>query len=100
MWGLGRWSIGKGGMIGDKKKVNERRISYYYLIFNNIIRNFAMNLKLKIMARPIKETPVITGKDAKRFAEKMAHLKPESKEEKEAAKRVYEKFKARAACTF
>ena len=33
------------------------------------------------MARPIKETPVVTGKDAKRFAEKMANLKPESKEE-------------------
>ena len=97
---MGRWSIGKEGVIEDKKKVNERRISYYYLIFNNIIRNFAMNLKLKIMARPIKETPVITGKDAKRFAEKMAHLKPESKEEKEAAKRVYEKFKAIAAFTF
>ena len=56
--------------------------------------------KLKIMARPIKETPVVTGKDAKRFAEKMAHLKPESKEEKEAAKKVYEKFKAIAAFTF
>lgn len=52
------------------------------------------------MARPIKETPVITGKDAKRFAEKMAHLKPESNEEKEAAKKVYEKFKAIAAFTF
>ena len=39
------------------------------------------------MARPIKETPVVTGKDAKRFAEKMANLKPESKEEKEAAKK-------------
>ena len=52
------------------------------------------------MAPPLKETPVITGKDAKRFAEKMALLKPESKEEKEAAKRVYEKFKAIAAFTF
>ena len=41
------------------------------------------------MARPIKETPVVTGKDAKR-----AHLKPESKEEREAAKKVYAKFKA------
>ena len=46
------------------------------------------------MARPIKETPVVTGKDAKRFAEKIAHLKPESKEEREAAKKVYAKFKA------
>lgn len=52
------------------------------------------------MARPVKETPVLTGKDAKRFAEKMAHLKPEAKEEKEAAKKAYEKFKAIAAFTF
>ncbi|MDC2165309.1 hypothetical protein [Bacteroides thetaiotaomicron] len=51
------------------------------------------------MARPIKETPVITGKDTKRFAEKMVNLKPESKEEKEAAKKVYEKFKAIASFT-
>ncbi len=57
-------------------------------------------LKTNDMARPIKETPVVTGKDAERFAEKMAHLKPESKEEKEAAKKVYEKFKAIAAFTF
>ena len=49
------------------------------------------------MARPIKETPVITGKDARRFAEKMVNLKPESKEEKEAAKKVYKKFKAIAS---
>lgn len=52
---------------------------------------------INAMAQPIKETPVVTGKDAKRFAEKMANLKPESKEEKEAAKKVYEKFKAIAS---
>lgn len=51
------------------------------------------------MAQPIKETPIITGKDAKRFTQKMANLKPESKEEKEAAKKVYEKFKAIASFT-
>jgi hypothetical protein len=49
------------------------------------------------MARPIKETPVLTGKDAKTFAEKMANIKPESKEEIEAAKKVYDKFKAIAS---
>ena len=49
---------------------------------------------INAMARPIKETPVVTGKDAERFAE---NLKPESKEEKEAAKKVYEKFKAIAS---
>ena len=42
------------------------------------------------MARPIKETPVLTGKDAKRFAEKMANPRPVTKEEVEAAKKVYE----------
>lgn len=49
------------------------------------------------MAIPIKETPVISGKDARRFAEKMANLEPESKAEKEAAKKVYMKFKAIAS---
>ena len=57
-----------------------------YVIWGEI---FLEQVKL---ARPIKETPVITGKDEKRFAEKMANLKFESKEEKEAAKKVYEKF--------
>ncbi len=51
------------------------------------------------MARPIKETPVLTGKDAKRFAESIANPKPESKEEKDAARQVYEKFKAIASFT-
>ncbi|EFR55859.1 hypothetical protein BFAG_04558 [Bacteroides fragilis 3_1_12] len=59
-----------------------------------------MNINhINTMARPIKETPVITGKDTKRFAEKMVNLKPESKEEKESAKKVYEKFKAIASFT-
>ena len=43
---------------------------------------------------------VLQDKEEMSFAEKMAHLKPESKEEKEAAKKVYEKFKAIAAFTF
>ena len=52
---------------------------------------------INAMARPIKETPVVTGKDAKRFAEKMANPRPVTKEEVEAAKKVYEKFKAIAS---
>lgn len=51
------------------------------------------------MAKPIKETPVLTGKDAQRFSGKIANIKPESKEEKEAAKKVFEKFKAIASFT-
>lgn len=46
------------------------------------------------MARPIKETPPITGKDAERFLMDVADTKPASEEEKKHAKSVYERFKA------
>lgn len=46
------------------------------------------------MARPIKDTPVLTGKEAENFAKIIAKPSPASKEEKEAAKKAYEAFKA------
>ncbi len=46
------------------------------------------------MARPIAPTPVLTGKDAKRFAKHLANPAPISKERKEAARKVYEAFKS------
>lgn len=46
------------------------------------------------MARPIKETPVLTGKDAKKFADRIANPAPVSQTEKEAARNAYEAFKA------
>ncbi|GHT39318.1 hypothetical protein FACS189437_02350 [Bacteroidia bacterium] len=48
------------------------------------------------MARPIKETPVLTGKDAKRFREAMENIKPISREEREEQRRSYELSKSRA----
>ena len=45
------------------------------------------------MARPIKETPVLRGKDAKKFAEKMANIKSITQEERTKAEKVYEEFK-------
>ena len=45
------------------------------------------------MARPIRETPILRGKDAKRFAERMANVKPISPEERAKAREIYEKFK-------
>ncbi len=45
------------------------------------------------MARPIKETPVLTGKDAERFVQKLENIKPVSEEERVAAELAYEKFK-------
>ncbi len=46
------------------------------------------------MARPIKETPVLRGKDAVEFAKRIANPSPVSREEKEAARKAYEQFKA------
>lgn len=44
------------------------------------------------MARPIKETPNLTGKDAKRFFDKMESVKPLSIKEKEQIKKSASKF--------
>jgi hypothetical protein len=44
------------------------------------------------MANPIKETPVLYGKDARRFAERIAHVKKEPMEKRERIIRAYELF--------
>ena len=46
------------------------------------------------MARPIKETPVLRGKDAEIFAKRTANPAPVSDAEKDAARKAYEAFKA------
>ena len=52
------------------------------------------------MAKPIKETPILEGEDAKRFAEDAHTVKPESNNVVEKAKAVYEKFKKISPCHF
>lgn len=49
---------------------------------------------IKIMARPIKETPELHGKDAERFERLMSQPRPASDEERERARRAYEVMKA------
>jgi hypothetical protein len=46
------------------------------------------------MARPIKETPIVKGKDAKKFAKRMANVGHASKEELQEAQDAYDAFKA------
>lgn len=46
------------------------------------------------MARPIKETPVLRGKDAKLFASRLAHVGRASEKEIDEARKAYEAFKA------
>jgi hypothetical protein len=48
------------------------------------------------MARPIKDTPILYGEDARRFTEAMENVVPLPKEEREKQKKAYEWFKSRA----
>jgi hypothetical protein len=48
------------------------------------------------MARPIKDTLVLKGKDAKRFREAIANPEPISQEEREEQRKAYEFSKSRA----
>lgn len=59
------------------------------------LSNFASVKQLTriVMARPIKETPVLRGNDAKRFDYMMSIAQPETKEVKEKIREAYEKFK-------
>lgn len=45
------------------------------------------------MARPIKETPILYGKDAERFIQEMENVKPASEAEKKRVRTSYEKIK-------
>ena len=46
------------------------------------------------MARPIKETPELHGKEALRFEELISSPRPVSDEEKERARKAYELMKS------
>ena len=48
------------------------------------------------MARPIKDTPIISGKDEERFLKAMENIVPISKERREEIKKTYEWFKKAA----
>jgi hypothetical protein len=45
------------------------------------------------MARPIKETPVLYGEDARRFAERMQHPRPISAEKRKRLDETWEILK-------
>lgn len=49
------------------------------------------------MARPIEETPVLTGEDAVRFEEEISHPRPVSPEIIDRGREIYEYFKSKGA---
>lgn len=50
------------------------------------------------MARPIKETPVLSGKDADNFVWNLEHPTPASTEEKERARKIYDAVMSDPEC--
>ena len=53
-------------------------------------------LNYTIMARPIRETPILTGKDAERFVRQMQEVESRSPEEREARRKAFKKRVAEA----
>lgn len=47
-----------------------------------------------IMARPIRETPILHGEDARRFEERMKNPPKETKEQRERREKNYEYIKS------
>lgn len=47
------------------------------------------------MSLPIRDTPILTGKDAERFIKNIQNPKPVSREEYERAKKIYDELKAK-----
>ena len=53
------------------------------------------------MARPIKETPILYGEEARQFEMRMMNPKPVSKERRESIKRDYEFLRKKCVnCSF
>ena len=53
-----------------------------------------MHIKINIMARPIKETPELFGKDAERFEKLISQPLPVSEGDKDRARKAYEIMKS------
>ena len=78
-------------------------ISSKSAVYLNYFRTFAPNIQLKyvfIMARPIKETPILYGEEARKFETRMLNPEPVSREWLESMKRNYEFMRSRCVnCT-
>ncbi|OAV70318.1 hypothetical protein Barb4_01434 [Bacteroidales bacterium Barb4] len=54
----------------------------------------SLSIKINIMARPIAETPIVRGKDAIIFRERMKNVKKISDEERKKINEAFEYFKS------
>ena len=78
--------------IGLKKGFRRKFINILFCHFHDSCY-LCQRIKTKrIMAKPIKETPVLTGDDATRFAQSAHEVVPASQKEKDDAKKAYSFF--------
>ncbi|MDE6769730.1 MAG: hypothetical protein K2J78_08425 [Muribaculaceae bacterium] len=75
-----------------KSKDNDSRIIFILKLYllSNINYSFNNFLKIYFMARPIKETPILYGADAKRFEERMQNPPKISSEQRAQIRKSYE----------
>ena len=83
--------------LGEKfhKRLAKIRIFYLQIIFI-LLQHQNKKKEILIMARPIADTPILKGKDAKRFREAMENVQPLPPKNREKMKEAYELLKQRS----
>ena len=56
------------------------------------INEFKQLKRIMVMARPIRETPILSGKDARMFEKKMREVKSLSEARRQEMRKQYESF--------
>ena len=72
-----------------KNRSINKKILLYYTNNQNIVV-YLQHQRQRIMAKPIKETPILYGEDARRFEARMNERRNESPEEKADRLAAYE----------
>lgn len=78
------------------------KFEYFICEYHQKIRIFAANINttnrkhIRTMARPIKETPVLTGRDAERFVQDMYKSAPVTARYKKQMQETFLRFKQAA----
>ncbi len=90
-------SCGKGWKVTFPKVIFRQKVAFPKAIFVSL-QGININLSTK-MARPIKGTPALTGKDAEKFLLDVAQERHVGRKVKDHARNVYERFKAIATFT-
>ncbi len=70
------------------------------IVCKELVKIVSLHPNYDIMAKPIKETPILTGSDAERFAFAVEHPQAVSREDVLRAKAVYERLSMKSGFAF